>query len=322
MMLLNKDNFENVFDYLQFFRSNGEEFFEGDLINAGETIYARAKSGVRTGSFEVLLRTKYVNPQTNAPLSKILKFNLSGITEMNFANDENVNIQLNSVQKSAEILFDVAPANIDITKIHVEEVSGLAFSTIAVKSQTAEGLTLRFVVSAKNVGNYRIKVYSENGIEITKNLKVVNALESVVLSVPSPNENSVVGDRQIIGGELRYVAVSLGGAIPLEENILPNNSSYRVEYSYFEGDSMPEYALSSYDYPNLVASTSVGVLDYSQLLGYKKIVALKQGYTVIRAKYIPINRLNLNQFTNILLFKPTNQFAQLLCLLIMQLFIL
>ena len=289
MMLLNKDNFENVFDYLQFFRSNGEEFFEGDLINAGETIYARAKSGVRTGSFEVLLRTKYVNPQTNAPLSKILKFNvLSGIIEMNFANDENVNIQLNSAQNSAEILFDVAPANIDITKIHVEEVSGLAFSTIAVKSQTAEGLTLRFVVSAKNVGNYRIKVYSENGIEITKNLKVVNALESVVLSVPSPNENSVVGDRQIIGGELRYVAVSLGGAIPLEENILPNNSSYRVEYSYFEGDSMPEYALSSYDYPNLVASTSVGVLDYSQLLGYKKIVALKQGYTVIRAKYIPI----------------------------------
>ena len=289
MMLLNKDNFENVFDYLQFFRSNGEEFFEGDLINAGETIYARAKSGVRTGSFEVLLRTKYVNPQTNAPLSKILKFNvLSGITEMNFANDENVNIQLNSAQNSAEILFDAAPANIDITKIHVEEVSGLAFSTIAVKSQTAEGLTLRFVVSAKNVGNYRIKVYSENGIEIAKNLKVVNALESVVLSVPSPNENSVVGDRQIIGGELRYVAVSLGGAIPLEENILPNNSSYRVEYSYFEGDSMPEYALSSYDYPNLVASTSVGVLDYSQLLGYKKIVALKQGYTVIRAKYIPI----------------------------------
>lgn len=289
MMLLNKDNFENVFDYLQFFRSNGEEFFEGDLINAGETIYARAKSGVRTGSFEVLLRTKYVNPQTNAPLSKILKFNvLSGITEMNFANDENVNIQLNSAQNSAEILFDAAPANIDITKIHVEEVSGLAFSTIAVKSQTAEGLTLRFVVSAKNVGNYRIKVYSENGIEITKNLKVVNALESVVLSVPSPNENSVVGDRQIIGGELRYVAVSLGGAIPLEENILPNNSSYRVEYSYFEGDSMPEYALSSYDYPNLVASTFVGVLDYSQLLGYKKIVALKQGYTVIRAKYIPI----------------------------------
>lgn len=289
MVLLNKDNFENVFDYLQFFRNNGEEFFEGDTINAGEIVYARAKSDVRTGSFEVLLQTKFVNPQTNAPISKILRFNvLSGITEMNFANDENVNIQLNSAQNSAEILFDVAPANIDITKIHVEEVSGLAFSTIAVKSQTAEGLTLRFVVSAKNVGNYRIKVYSENGIEITKNLKVVNALESVVLSVPSPNENSVVGDRQIIGGELRYVAVSLGGAIPLEENILPNNSSYRVEYSYFEGDSMPEYALSSYDYPNLVASTSVGVLDYSQLLGYKKIVALKQGYTIIRAKYIPI----------------------------------
>lgn len=289
MVLLNKDNFENVFDYLQFFRNNGEEFFEGDTINAGEIVYARAKSEVRTGSFEVLLQTKFVNPQTNAPISKILRFNvLSGITEMSFENDENVNIQLNSAQNSAEILFDVAPANIDITKIHVEEVSGLAFSTIAVKSQTAEGLTLRFVVSAKNVGNYRIKVYSENGIEITKNLKVVNALESVVLSVPSPNENSVVGDRQIIGGELRYVAVSLGGAIPLEENILPNNSSYRVEYSYFEGDSMPEYALSSYDYPNLVASTSVGVLDYSQLLGYKKIVALKQGYTVIRAKYIPI----------------------------------
>lgn len=289
MMLLNKDNFENVFDYLQFFRNNGEEFFEGDTINAGEIVYARAKSDVRTGSFEVLLQTKFVNPQTNAPISKILRFNvLSGITEMNFENDEQINLQLNSAQNSAEILFDVAPANIDITKIHVEEVSGLAFSTIAVKSQTAEGLTLRFVVSAKNVGNYRIKVYSENGIEITKNLKVVNALESVVLSVPSPNENSVVGDRQIIGGELRYVAVSLGGAIPLEENILPNNSSYRVEYSYFEVDSMPEYALSSYDYPNLVASTSVGVLDYSQLLGYKKIVALKQGYTVIRAKYIPI----------------------------------
>lgn len=289
MVLLNKDNFENVFDYLQFFRNNGEEFFEGDTINAGEIVYARAKSDVRTGSFEVLLQTKFVNPQTNAPISKILRFNvLSGITEMNFENDEQINLQLNSAQNSAEILFDVAPANIDITKIHVEEVSGLAFSTIAVKSQTAEGLTLRFVVSAKNVGNYRIKVYSENGIEITKNLKVVNALESVVLSVPSPNENSVVGDRQIIGGELRYVAVSLGGAIPLEENILPNNSSYRVEYSYFEGDSMPEYALSSYDYPNLVASTSVGVLDYSQLLGYKKIVALKQGYTVIRAKYIPI----------------------------------
>lgn len=289
MVLLNKDNFENVFDYLQFFRNNGEEFFEGDTINAGEIVYARAKSDVRTGSFEVLLQTKFVNPQTNAPISKILRFNvLSGITEMNFENDEQINLQLNSAQNSAEILFDVAPANIDITKIHVEEVSGLAFSTIAVKSQTAEGLTLRFVVSANNVGNYRIKVYSENGIEITKNLKVVNALESVVLSVPSPNENSVVGDRQIIGGELRYVAVSLGGAIPLEENILPNNSSYRVEYSYFEGDSMPEYALSSYDYPNLVASTSVGVLDYSQLLGYKKIVALKQGYTVIRAKYIPI----------------------------------
>ena len=289
MVLLNKDNFENVFDYLQFFRNNGEEFFEGDTINAGEIVYARAKSDVRTGSFEVLLQTKFVNPQTNAPISKILRFNvLSGITEMSFENDEQINLQLNSAQNSAEILFDVAPANIDITKIHVEEVSGLAFSTIAVKSQTAEGLTLRFVVSAKNVGNYRIKVYSENGIEITKNLQVVNALESVVLSVPSPNENSVVGDRQIIGGELRYVAVSLGGAIPLEENILPNNSSYRVEYSYFEVDSMPEYALSSYDYPNLVASTSVGVLDYSQLLGYKKIVALKQGYTVIRAKYIPI----------------------------------
>ncbi len=289
MVLLNKDNFENVFDYLQFFRNNGEELFEGDTINAGEIVYARAKSDVRTGSFEVLLQTKFVNPQTNAPISKILRFNvLSGITEMNFENDEQINLQLNSAQNSAEILLDVAPANIDITKIHVEEVSGLAFSTIAVKSQTAEGLTLRFVVSAKNVGNYRIKVYSENGIEITKNLKVVNALESVVLSVPSPNENSVVGDRQIIGGELRYVAVSLGGAIPLEENILPNNSSYRVEYSYFEVDSMPEYALSSYDYPNLVASTSVGVLDYSQLLGYKKIVALKQGYTVIRAKYIPI----------------------------------
>ena len=289
MVLLNKDNFENVFDYLQFFRNNGEEFFEGDTINAGEIVYARAKSDVRTGSFEVLLQTKFVNPQTNAPISKILRFNvLSGITEMNFENDEQINLQLNSAQNSAEILLDVAPANIDITKIHVEEVSGLAFSTIAVKSQTAEGLTLRFVVSAKNVGNYRIKVYSENGIEITKNLEVVNALESVVLSVPSPNENSVVGDRQIIGGELRYVAVSLGGAIPLEENILPNNSSYRVEYSYFEVDSMPEYALSSYDYPNLVASTSVGVLDYSQLLGYKKIVALKQGYTVIRAKYIPI----------------------------------
>ena len=289
MVLLNKDNFENVFDYLQFFRNNGEEFFEGDTINAGEIVYARAKSDVRTGSFEVLLQTKFVNPQTNAPISKILRFNvLSGITEMNFENDEQINLQLNSAQNSAEILLEVAPANIDITKIHVEEVSGLAFSTIAVKSQTAEGLTLRFVVSAKNVGNYRIKVYSENGIEITKNLKVVNALESVVLSVPSPNENSVVGDRQIIGGELRYVAVSLGGAIPLEENILPNNSSYRVEYSYFEVDSMPEYALSSYDYPNLVASTSVGVLDYSQLLGYKKIVALKQGYTVIRAKYIPI----------------------------------
>lgn len=289
MVLLNKDNFENVFDYLQFFRNNGEEFFEGDTINAGEIVYARAKSEVRTGSFEVLLQTKFVNPQTNAPISKILRFNvLSGITEMSFENDEQINLQLNSAQNSAEILFDVAPANIDITKIHVEEVSGLAFSTIAVKSQTADGLTLRFVVSAKNVGNYRIKVYSENGIEITKNLKVVNALESVVLSVPSPNENSVVGDRQIIGGELRYVAVSLGGAIPLEENILPNNSSYRVEYSYFEVDSMPEYALSSYDYPNLVSSTSVGVLDYSQLLGYKKIVALKQGYTVIRAKYIPI----------------------------------
>lgn len=289
MVLLNKDNFENVFDYLQFFRNNGEEFFEGDTINAGEIVYARAKSDVRTGSFEVLLQTKFVNPQTNAPISKILRFNvLSGITEMNFENDEQINLQLNSAQNSAEILLDVAPANIDITKIHVEEVSGLAFSTIAVKSQTAEGLTLRFVVSAKNVGDYRIKVYSENGIEITKNLEVVNALESVVLSVPSPNENSVVGDRQIIGGELRYVAVSLGGSIPLEENILPNNSSYRVEYSYFEVDSMPEYALSSYDYPNLVASTSVGVLDYSQLLGYKKIVALKQGYTVIRAKYIPI----------------------------------
>lgn len=289
MVLLNKDNFENVFDYLQFFRNNGEEFFEGDTINAGEIIYARAKSGVRTGSFEVLLQTKFVNPQTNAPISKVLKFNvLSGITEMNFENDEQINLQLNSAQNSAEILFDVAPANIDITKIHVEEISGLAFSTIAVKSQSAESLTLRFVVSAKNVGNYRIKVYSENGIEITKNIRVVNALEDVVLSVQSPNENSVVGDRQIIGGELRYVAVSLGGAIPLEENISPSNSSYRVEYSYFEVDAMPEYALSSYDYPNMVTSTSVGVLDYSQLLGYKKIVALKQGYAVIRAKYVPI----------------------------------
>lgn len=289
MVLLNKDNFENVFDYLQFFRNNGEEFFEGDTINAGEIIYARAKSGVRTGSFEVLLQTKFVNPQTNAPISKVLKFNvLSGITEMNFENDEQINLQLNSAQNSAEILFDVAPANIDITKIHVEEISGLAFSTIAVKSQSAEGLTLRFVVSAKNVGNYRIKVYSENGIEITKDIRVVNALEDVVLSVQSPNENSVVGDRQIIGGELRYVAVSLGGAIPLEENISPSNSSYRVEYSYFEVDAMPEYALSSYDYPNMVTSTSVGVLDYSQLLGYKKIVALKQGYAVIRAKYVPI----------------------------------
>lgn len=289
MVLLNKDNFENVFDYLQFFRNNGEEFFEGDTINAGEIIYARAKSGVRTGSFEVLLQTKFVNPQTNAPISKVLKFNvLSGITEMNFENDEQINLQLNSAQNSAEILFDVAPANIDITKIHVEEISGLAFSTIAVKSQSAEGLTLRFVVSAKNVGNYRIKVYSENGIEITKDIRVVNALEDVVLSVQSPNENSVVGDRQIVGGELRYVAVSLGGAIPLEENISPSNSSYRVEYSYFEVDAMPEYALSSYDYPNMVTSTSVGVLDYSQLLGYKKIVALKQGYAVIRAKYVPI----------------------------------
>lgn len=289
MVLLNKDNFENVFDYLQFFRNNGEEYFEGDTINAGEIIYARAKSGVRTGSFEVLLQTKFVNPQTNAPISKVLKFNvLSGITEMNFENDEQINLQLNSAQNSAEILFDVAPANIDITKIHVEEISGLAFSTIAVKSQSADGLTLRFVVSAKNVGNYRIKVYSENGIEITKDIRVVNALEDVVLSVQSPNENSVVGDRQIVGGELRYVAVSLGGAIPLEENISPSNSSYRVEYSYFEVDAMPEYALSSYDYPNMVTSTSVGVLDYSQLLGYKKIVALKQGYAVIRAKYVPI----------------------------------
>lgn len=289
MVLLNKDNFENVFDYLQFFRNNGEELFEGNTINAGEIIYARAKSGVRSGSFEVLLQTKFVNPQTNAPISKVLKFNvLSGITEMNFQNDEQINLQLNSAQNSAEILFDVAPANIDITKIHVEDISGLAFSTIAVKSQSTEGLTLRFVVSAKNVGNYRIKVYSENGIEITKDIRVVNALEDVVLSVQSPNENSVIGDRQIVGGELKYVAVSLGGAITLEENISPSNSSYRVEYSYFEVDSMPEYALSSYDYPNMVTSTSVGVLDYSQLLGYKKIVALKQGYAVIRAKYVPI----------------------------------
>ena len=293
MMLLNKDNFENVFDYLQFFRSNGEELFEGDIISAGETVYARAKSGVRTGSFEVLLQTKFVNPQTNAPLSKILKFNvLSGITEMNFENDEQINLQLNSAQNFAEILFNVAPANIDITKIHVEEMSGLAFSSIAIKSQTAEAVTLRFVVNAKNVGNYKIKVYSENGIEITKEIRVVSALESVVLSVQSPNENSAIGDRQIVGGELRYVAVSLGGAIPLEENISPNNASYRIEYSYFEVDSMPEYALSSYDYPNLVTSTSVGVLDYSQLLGYKKIVALQQGYAVIRAKYVPIGILN------------------------------
>ena len=293
MMLLNKDNFENVFDYLQFFRSNGEEFFEGDTINAGEIVYARAKSGVRTGSFEVLLQTKYINPQTNAPLSKILKFNvLSGITEMNFENDEQVNIQLNSAQNSAEILFNVAPANIDITKIHVEEMSGLSFSTIAQKSQTAEGLTLRFVVETKEVGSYKIKVYSENGIEITKDIRVINALDDVVLSVQSPNENSVVGDRQIISGELRYVAVSLGGAISLEESLSPNNSNYRVEYSYFEVDSMPEYALSSYDYPNMVTSTSVGVLDYSQLLGYKKIVALKQGYAVIRAKYVPIGIVN------------------------------
>ena len=211
---------------------------------------------------------------------------------MNFENDEQINLQLNSAQNSAEILFNVAPSNIDITKIHVEEISGLAFSSIAIKSQTAEALTLRFVVSAKNVGNYRIKVYSENGIEITKDIKVVNALEDVVLSVQSPNENSVIGDRQIVGGELRYVAVSLGGVITLEEKLSPSNSSYRIEYSYFEVDSMPEYALSSYDYPNIVTSTSVGVLDYSQLLGYKKIVALKQGYAVIRAKYIPIGILN------------------------------
>lgn len=293
MMLLNKDNLENVFDYLQFFRSNGEEFFEGDEIAAGETVYARARSGVRTGSFEVLLRTLYVNPQTNAPLSKILKFNvLSGITEMNFENDDQINLQLNSAQNSAEILFNVAPANIDITKIHIEEISGLDFSSIAIKSQTTESLTLRFVVGARNVGNYRIKVYSENGIEITKEISVINALESVVLSAPSPNENSVVGERQIIGGELRYVAVSLGGTIALEENLSPSNSNYRVEYSYFELDSMPEYALSSYDYPNMVTSTSVGVLDYSQLLSYRKIVALKQGYAVVRAKYIPIGILN------------------------------
>lgn len=293
MMLLNKDNLENVFDYLQFFRSNGEEFFEGDEIAAGETVYARARSGVRTGSFEVLLRTLYVNPQTNAPLSKILKFNvLSGITEMNFENDDQINLQLNSAQNSAEILFNVAPANIDITKIHIEEISGLDFSSIAIKSQTTESLTLRFVAGARNVGNYRIKVYSENGIEITKEISVINALESVVLSAPSPNENSVVGERQIIGGELRYVAVSLGGTIALEENLSPSNSNYRVEYSYFELDSMPEYALSSYDYPNMVTSTSVGVLDYSQLLSYRKIVALKQGYAVVRAKYIPIGILN------------------------------
>ncbi|MGN1162504.1 MAG: hypothetical protein ACI4T2_01050 [Christensenellales bacterium] len=293
MMLLNKDNLVDAFEYLQFFRNNGEELFEGDEINVNEVIYARARSGVKTGSFEVLLQTKFVDPQTNASLSKVLKFNvLSGITEMRFVDDEQINLQLNSTQNSAEILLDVSPANIDITKIHVEEIDGLSFSTMTTKSQTEEGLTLRFVAYAQKVGNYKIKVYSENGIEITKQIKVINALENVVLSAPSPNENSVVGDRQIVDGELRSVAVSLGGAIALEENISPSDANYRVEFSYFETESFPEFALSSYDYPNLVTSTSVGVLDYSQLLGYKKIVALKVGYSVVRAKYIPVGIVN------------------------------
>ena len=293
MMFLNKDNLVDAFEYLQFFRNNGEELFEGDEINVNEVIYARARSGVKTGSFEVLLQTKFVDPQTNASLSKVLKFNvLSGITEMRFAGEEQINLQLNSTQNSAEILLDVSPANIDITKIHVEEIDGLSFSTMTTKSQTEDGLTLRFVAYAQKVGNYKIKVYSENGIEITKQIKVINALENVVLSAPSPNENSVVGDRQIVGGELRSVAVSLGGAIALEENISPSDANYRVEFSYFETESFPEFALSSYDYPNLVTSTSVGVLDYSQLLGYKKIVALKVGYSVVRAKYIPVGIVN------------------------------
>lgn len=293
MKLLNKNNLENVFEYLQFFRDNGEEIFEGDVIYANQTIYARAKTGVKTGSFEVLLQTEYVNPTNKTPLTKTLKFNvLSGITDMNFEDDQNINIQLNSEKNYAEILFDVAPANVDITKIHIEDCEGLSFSTISTKTKTAQGLKLKFLAYAQKAGQYEIKIYSENGIEITKSVNIVNSLESVSLSAPSPGSNSAVGDRQIISGELRYLAISLGGAVSLEENILPQDSKYRTEYSYFETENMPEYALSTYDYPNTVSATSVGVLDYSQLLGYKKIVALKQGYAVVRIKYIPIGISN------------------------------
>lgn len=289
MMLLNKNNLVNAFDYIQFFRSNGEELFEGDQISANEIIYARAKGGVNTGSYEIVLQTKFVNFQTNAPLSKILKFDvLAGITNMNFENEEQINLQLNSTQNFANVVVCVGPANVDVTKIHVEDVDGLNFSSMTNFAQTTDGISLKFVVRAEKVGNYKIKVYSENGIEITKDVKVVCALEDVVLSAPSPNDNSVVGDRQIIGGELRYVAVSLGGGIALEQTILPVEANYRVEYSYFEAETMPEFALSTYDYPNTVSSTSVGILDYSQLLGYGKIVALKDGYSVVRAKYVPL----------------------------------
>lgn len=289
MVLVNKNNLINAFDYVQFFRNNGEELFENDEISANETIYARAKSGVITGSYEVVLQTKFVNPQTGEPISKVLKFNvLAGMTSMEFVDQEQINLQLNSSQNSTTVHFDVKPANVDLTKIHIEEVDGLNFSNIASQAQNIDGTRLKFVVQAQKVGNFKIKVYSENGFEIVKTVKVVEALENVILSVPSPNENSVVGERQIISGELYRVAVSLGGAISLGQTISPLDSNYRVEYSYFETDKLPEFSLSTYDYLNAVSSTSLGVLDYSQLLGYQKIVALKEGVSVVRAKYIPI----------------------------------
>ncbi len=287
--LVNKTDLRDTFEYIQFFREDGTEIFEGDEILANEAIYARSKTGVVSGEYEIVVQTKYIDPNTGFPLSKTLKFNvLSGMTGLEFVDTTSINLQLNSTTNYVEVLVNVTPANIDISKILVEPVDGLNISTLAHVKTTTDGVTLKFTAKAEKIGKYTLRVMTENGFEATREVKVVSALENVVLSTANSSENSAVGDRELIGGQLHGLAVSVGGSVLLEQRFSPSQSQFKTEFSYVELEKKPDFSLDTYDFPNTITNSSAGVLDYAQLLAYQKIVPLKEGFTVIRAKYTPI----------------------------------
>jgi hypothetical protein len=116
MVFVNESDDYDIYDSLDFYRSNGEIVTEDEQISSNETIYCKAKDSSINGTFRLIVQSVY-----NSDINELIEFNVkSGITSLAFNDSDDLNLELNGNNNFKTIFINASPLSADISQVSAQ----------------------------------------------------------------------------------------------------------------------------------------------------------------------------------------------------------